>query len=615
MKRKSYILALLSAMLSVATQAFAVGESCSNPIMLTPDYSETITKTGTIWYCANTFDLPLSIVFYPTDESADPPELYLDFSCTPGVYTDPILCNLFCISHGSYITMPYKQVPNKTYDEHGKAIYKVEFGQFYRDMLLSQGIDYNVPVFVKVVFSCGGELTMAPDAFGNCMDGYKFMHLGDTIRVQADDMSRHVIVPYIQWQRDSIRYVWDGTAPLQLSVATECEFDPYDNGNRKIVNFEYLTNNKDTFKLTSAQLQYYVNGGEYSSEAGMFFAKWHSAESGTLKVERIPMAPPQGGATLLQYDKATDVTASDTTVKTYAIPFTWTEAVKFITPTNHIFKMYIGTKHDFLPQQAIDSCQFYPSPEGHWYGIQASEMENLWAQTTAKYLYIKIWCTEPTTITPVHWSPSPCADAYMNYYLPPKDTVIKIARKTSETRVFRLNYAQWKGGSMTFSFDKAKVCNVFISDTCKFNVTNSSATFANLSVESGKPKTITAEEIAAWEPQVIDEDGFIYMRLYCKDTNGNVTITTTAPEEQDPAPIVYPAATVDVTCGEKEADGAQNVSVKVSVEQDIMIYDSSANIVDSWHQKPTDAPHSLKLQPGDYSLVGNGEKIAILIKN
>ncbi len=616
MKHTSYILLLVSALLVAATQVFAKpGDSCNNPITLNKDYSSTISGSGTVWYVANTFDLPLAIVFYPTDENAAAPKLYLDFGCTPGVYDDPILCSLFCITSSSYITLPHEQIPSIEYDEEGKAMYKVEFGQFYRDLLLQQGIDYNVPVYVKVIFSCGGQLTMAPDAFGNCMDGHKFMHLGDTIHVHANDISRHVIVPYIQWQKDSIRYVWDGTAPVQVTDATECDFDPDDNSKSFVANFMTLEHNKDTAKLTSDRLKYCVSGGEYSSEAGMFFLKWHSTGDGILKVERIPMAPPQGGATLLQFNKATEVVASDTVAKTYAIPFTWTEDVKFTTPTDHVFKMYIGVTPDFLPQQAIASYQFYPSSEGHWYGIYASEMEQLWEKTTAQYLYIKIWCTEKTTITPLHWAPSQCSETYKEYYLPPKDTIIKIARRTSETRVFRLNYAQWKGGDITFSFDKAKVCNVFISDTCKFNVTSASATFANLSVESGKSKTITAEEMALWESQVVDEDGFIYMRLYCKDTNGNVTITTTAPEEEDPKPIVYPAATVYVTCGTKESSGAQNITVKVSDEQDIIIYDAASVKVAEWHQAPTDSPHSLKLQPGDYILAGNKEKIAIVIKN
>ena len=159
---------------------------------------------------------------------------------------------------------------------------------------------------------------------------------------------------------------------------------------------------------------------------------------------------------------------------------------------------------------------------------------------------------------------------------------------------------------------------MIVADTCKINATNTGApsVIAAKTLKNKHEYSFTAEEIENWETRVIDEDGFIYLRLYTEVTGGGtVTLTTTAPEEEDPKPIVYPAATVYVTCGEKEPDGAQNVTVKVADEQDVIIYDAASAKVAEWHQLPTDSPHSLKLQPGDYILAGNKEKIAIVIKN
>ena len=621
MKHRSLILALMCVMLGITTNAFAKqGDSCNDPIPLGKNYSSPISKIGTVYYSANTFDLPLAVYFKPTNGDSDPaPVVEMDFSCKTGVYEDSILCSLFCKkADGSGIEwdMPHKPELKATTLEDGSFAYYIAMGKTYRDLLLQVGIDYNVVVHIKVTYKSTGTMTMSPDAFGNCMDGYKFMHIGDTIQVHADDVSRHVIVPYIQWMEDSIRYVWDGTAPIQVTDATECEFDPDDNGKSYVANFMSLSHNKDTAKLTSARLKYCVNGGEFTSEAGMFFLKWHSTGTGVLKLERVPQAPPRGGATLLRYNKATDVVPSDTLVKTYAIPYTWTDSIKFITPTDHIFKMYIGTDPEFMPKQAIASYQFLCSENGHWLGLYASEMQALWKKTNEQYLYVKIWCTEKTTITPLIWSHSTCLNEANTVYLPPQNASITINRRDS--RIFRLHYQQWKGGSMAFKFSKTQECKVIVADTCKISGTNESASsvISLLSLKNKNEKTFSIEEIESWEPRVIDEDGFIFMRLYTDVSGGGVvTLTTTAPEEQDPAPIVYPAATVNVMCGEKEADGAQNVSVKVSKEQDIVIYDAASAKVAEWHQLPTDAPHSLKLQPGDYSLVGNGEKIAILIKN
>lgn len=615
MKRKLYMSVLLCAFLGVATQTFAIGESCSNPIALGTDYSAQITGAGTKWYMARMYDLPLTVRYYPNDEMAAP-DLYMDFSCTPGVYDDSIICSQFCTENDPLLKLPHHVTPTWTLDENNQVCYEVSMGASYRDRLLEVGIHYDVEILIRAVYYGTGTITLTQDAFANCMDGYKFMHSGDTVHVHADDDSRHVVVPYIQWQRDSIRYVWNGTAPLQLAVGTECKFDPFDNSDPNIVNFVELQPG-DTFKLTSAQLEYYVKGGVYYSEAGMFFAKWYSESEGILKVERVPMAPPRGGATLLRYNIATDVVPSDTIDKTYAIPLTWTDDVKFITPTDHVFKMYIGTDPEFLPHQAIASYQFFPGDEGHWLGLYASEMQALWKKTKEQYLYIKIWCIdEATTVTPLRWTPSDCTKEGATFYIPPKDTSIHI--DTKDTRVFRLHYPQWKDGDMTFQFDQTQECKVFVSDTCQITTNTSASNLiaSVLSLKNKNPKSYTAAVVNSWEPRVIDDDKFIYVRFYTTvDGGGTITITTKAPEEHDPVPFVYPAATVYVTCGEKETSGAQNVSVKVSKEQDVAIYDAASVKVEEWHQKPSDAPHSVKLQPGDYTLVGASEKIAILIKN
>ena len=152
------------------------GDSCDDPILLTPNYSQKIMQASSYWYVANTFDLPMAITFHPSLQNAEAPKLELDFGCTPGVYDDPVLCNLFCHTRPAYVSLPYTETPPASYDDDGKVMYRVAFGTQYRDMLLSAGIDYNISVYIHVTFYCGGTLEMEPDAFNNCMDGPKFMH-------------------------------------------------------------------------------------------------------------------------------------------------------------------------------------------------------------------------------------------------------------------------------------------------------------------------------------------------------------------------------------------------------------------------------------------------------
>ena len=99
MRKLFFSLVLL--VVGLAANAANEGAICSKAIPLGNDFRETITGAKTVWYVANTFDLPLTVYFAPENESDPAPEVEMDFTCTPGVYTDSILCSLFCKNGGS----------------------------------------------------------------------------------------------------------------------------------------------------------------------------------------------------------------------------------------------------------------------------------------------------------------------------------------------------------------------------------------------------------------------------------------------------------------------------------------------------------------------------------
>ena len=90
------MLALASVYMPLRASVLALpGASCDDPIELTQGYEQTIWEASTVWYVANTFDLPMGISFYPASSTTAALHLTLDFGCTPGFYEDPVLCSLF----------------------------------------------------------------------------------------------------------------------------------------------------------------------------------------------------------------------------------------------------------------------------------------------------------------------------------------------------------------------------------------------------------------------------------------------------------------------------------------------------------------------------------------
>lgn len=599
------LLMMFVAVAAMGIHAANPGETCSTAIPMGKDYSAQVKKSQTVWYSAWTFDLPLTVTFAPTNGKNDPaPVVEMDFSCTSGYYEDSILCSLFCKTSGSGVAfdLPHKpSLSSKTLDD-GTFVYYLSLGKQYRDLLLQVGISYNVQVYVKVVYQSAGIISLAPDdLFSNCVDGAKFMQIGDTVNVQLQDKKRHVIVPYVQWQEDTILYTWTGNEPCQLTVANTCDFDPLDNTDDNVIQFKTVQPNS-TLKTPATAIYDWVHNPAFPNEAGMYYAKFYSNAPGVMKITRAQQAPPEADATILRYDRTYALDANSTAV--YAIPRSWDKDVKFTTPTAHLFTMMIATSASFDDEEILKKYAFEKTTNGRWVGILGSELKTFWNKVPndKNYLYIRFICTEATTVTPELWSLSDCYKNTASNLVVPNQTITVL--RNSQTH-YRFSYADWVGGDMTIKFAINSNCDVYIADTCGTNIAKADMPYwlrYKTTIKSSSPLTIPADEIASWADR-IDDEGFFYAVFYTSatSTNRKLTFTTTKPEETDPT---YPASTIAVVC-----DGGKIV-VNVSEAQTITVIDELGAVMDKWDAEPG-TPHELNLPPGNYSLAGEKEKISL----
>ena len=624
MRRLACIIACACALLlglcaPVRAQA---GRYCGDTaIPLTENSVFTISGPSTVWYTAWTNNLPLTVKFIPDNPAPEyKPEVEMDFKCPDQfLYNDSILNSLFLPNSsggGVVVTMPARPaLSSKT--EGGVFFYYLAMGESYRDMLYKAGIDYNVQVFVKVKFKTGGTISLEPDeTLANCMDGYKFMHLGDVVQVKPLDKDTHVVVPYVQWQEDSIRYVWNGTEEVHVIVNNTCEIDPETEASEAVDYF--ILQPQDTMKLTSSLLKNYIR--MYESAAGIFYAKFYTTGTGTMKIESVPMNPPDGNATLLRYDQVTSIDTS----KLYAISFTWDTATIFTTPTDHVFKMYIGTTADFRPDNAIATYQFHANDAGHWFGLTTEQMKALWTQATSQYLYVRFQCTANTTLKPTIWDMSDCFKSDKVYEIHRPSTTISVEKGSYGAKYYRFYYREWAGGTMKFQWNTSSnsACPTYIGKNCSFPpIDDHDDVLRSKEIRRNASWTISATgttySIDTWADKV-DENGYLYIR-FNPDDAGTMKITTTAPEEEDPAPIVYPAATISVVCdGEPTAEG-QNFLIRVTSEQAINVYPGEASNIASrtpvatWTQTPNET-HSLTLSSGVYTLMGVQQSVQIEVQ-
>ena len=107
------------------------------------------------------------------------------------------------------------------------------------------------------------------------------------------------------------------------------------------------------------------------------------------------------------------------------------------------------------------------------------------------------------------------------------------------------------------------------------------------------------------------------MRFYTtKSGGGKITISTTSPDEVDPAPIVYPAATIAVVCDGEPTAAGQKYIVHVSAAQELNLYAGPVNEIasrtpiETWTQTDSET-HTITLKSGRYTLKGTEDAIQI----
>ena len=226
---KKVFFALCALFFAVSVMA-QQGSSCENPIPVDSNYVGYVDGPCTLWYTASTYDLPLNVHFIPdADDSEWWPDVVIDLTCVPGVYADPKLDSIIKMAEGFDITFPVelscdREVNPKT----GKVEWDLLVDAMYREQLAQFGVTYNVAAYVKVTFLEAGKISLKPDTtFASCMQTTEHVVLDDSIAILPNDADRVFMMPYTDWQNDSIRFVWIGEESTRVWLGeTMCDFEP-----------------------------------------------------------------------------------------------------------------------------------------------------------------------------------------------------------------------------------------------------------------------------------------------------------------------------------------------------------------------------------------------------
>ena len=528
------IFSALFVVLFATSMMAQTGLTCEDAIPVDKNYRGHVDGPCELWYIASTYDLPLHVYFSPDSAGSEwSPEVYVDFSCTPGEYDDPQLEDLLTNMAVFGVELPIEFMCDGVF-RNGKQEWDLSVSKSYREQLAESGITYNVQAFVRVVYSEGGTISLTPDTtFTSCMDN-EYIKLGDTIEILPNDTGRVFVMPYTEWQNDSVQFVWVGEQEADVWLAVQsCDFTP--NFTSSFVWDNYHLAADAPYKLQQQQI---VDIIKERKNGGIYFGKILSPAAGKLVVEKIPMAPIKGGATLLEYNKAVEVTNVD---QLFCFPRTW-KATEFVSTANKAVTMYMAATPDFTPSATdanVIAYHEFSSEMGQYHDYMSNaEMKQLLGMLADDYVYVRFQCATATSITPQVWDASSCTN---NSLMIRPDQTYDIPEKSRST-VYRLLYEDWKNGDMIITWMGGSKLPTYIADTCSTKLSSTSSRilkYAN--IQSDGELEISTEVVKLWESRA-DADGYIYV-TFNPSSSGQVIFTSV--KQIIPLDPVY--TTIDVT--------------------------------------------------------------------
>lgn len=604
---KKLFFTIISLLGAATLFAQAPGSSCHTAIRVDSTYSAVISTPGTYWYTAWTYDLPLRVVFTPNNPNTNlSMRAEIDFTCTPGVYDNPVLEELFTDLGGARVEMPAK-IDFKRVIINNAYVYMLDVSENYREMMTKVGLTEEVQAYVKVVFTETGTVALTPDlSFRDCIEAGQFAHIGTTLPVLPNDKNSVFILPFSEWKNDSVRFLWEGSGNKDLQVylsRSSCVFDPDDLQDPAIWH-RYTISSNGYYDYSAEQIDHYLNfvtNDDTTGMDGLYYAKLVSEGAGRFSVIQKPERTPDLDAKLLHYDQQEYVERDVNALFALRVS-EWTQPTQWTAQASGGITMEVATDAAFT--HVIGTYPLAREENGdkkaYW---SQNDVNMLTSAATDIFLYVRFTTTSALVFTPSLWDASDCAAISKAIEL---DQPIAVAAKAKDV-IYRLRYADIAGGKLTLTWNGRVACPTYIADTCIYTLSGTNSHLVQngyMNVQANNSMSRDSLVVAQWASRV-DADGFLFVRF---NPNAAATMTFSVdrrqpqvtPEDPEPERPTKPTGpTVDPITPEGNTvvlDCATDNKIRITVteEQTVVIYDSYGQIVRQQHMTTADV---LELAP------------------
>jgi hypothetical protein len=550
MKRQLFFIAAVLFFLCDTAQA-QDGLSCETAIPVDTSYVGSVPAAGTFYYSASTYDLPMTCYFYPEHPIENAPKIYVDFTCTPGVYDDPNIVKLLDAGSGWGIALPLILTFTDEYDQDYNKYYSLTISESYRELMAQYNITYNVDAIVKVEAPCAGQIRMAPDTtFKSCVENSVWLNLPDTIVTGLQHDADSYVLPFADWKNDSIQFRWTGNTPVTVWIGETCDFEFKTSGPDCALDMFVLYpdagNGENIRVFTKQEIADYIS---IFGVGGVYYLRTVCSEDGELIVEKKPINEAMAKAKALAINEGASVAANDT-AQVYYFPTTWKEnSMIWTSSSEHTVTAYFSTNIHFTADKndpnIIDTYSFAYAYNGRELALSQKQLKDICSQAIGDFVFVKFVTEHSSTITPALWSAGPCAENADELFV---NDSVRLQRNATTT-AWRVNINQWSQQDVKLYWKGTSSNKVFLCDTCKgftLNKTNAHVKlYKEISVNSDGTRDtllLTKDELAA-VAQYADADGFLYFRFNNSATGSLITVAEVS-VPQPPTPPVNPCLAV-----------------------------------------------------------------------
>lgn len=522
---KKLFFSILAVLCTMTAMAQNNGAFCDKTIYVDSTLVQKIDANATYWFTANTEDLPLTVYFFPDEPMEFGPEIYIDFTCTPGVYEDENVKSIIDLAASMEWYFPFGAVAGEV-EIDGETVYMMSYERELLELLLALGIDYSIPVYVSFRSSVSGTLQMSNiKTMTLCTDICQRVEMRDTLYLQANKDNLFYF-PVNEWKDKNMVFTWTGTTPIRAYLETDCEFDIQTSD--YTYDFATEVNGMYTQKVSVKGINNYIR----DTEDGNMYVTFVTSEDGQVYVtdyvdhgsmtivdcvddfetEAISFPTPHDGLSLGAKASYLSYRIESNKLKDKDLRLKWKTTENKLAVA--YFANFCGFELKASDPDVIDTVHFVFNEEEQAMiaDIPRERVNNIVKQNTEGWLFMQIYRQEAGTFS---WDEYeviyPDCDS-KSILLQPTDSVEMPADYYNTS--YKLVVKDWLDHEHSFTWRSTRQAYIFIADSCSFPLAPYNIHVGKYMVVNPNDSVVmTKEDISTLSREFTDEYGNLYLRL------------------------------------------------------------------------------------------------------